>query len=297
MMHRIDLFGSLSSKLGEGPCWLPDTQELLWVDIHGKKILIGSLNHQPPRILEFDEPVGCAIPTDAGDLLVGSGRKILRLNLETEETFSVVEIEPAISGNRFNDGKCDPLGRFWIGTMDMTEESPTGNLYMIDHSLTVHKKLDQITVSNGIDWNVAKNKMYYVDSPQKKLFEFSIDFETGALSDQRIIYEIDEPDIFPDGLCIDENGMVWLALWGGWGVLRIDPKTGNLIEKIELPVKQVTSCAFGGVELNELFVTTARVNQTVKDLEAQPHAGKVFRITTEVKGIQTPKFKTQSIRN
>jgi sugar lactone lactonase YvrE len=202
--------------------------------------------------------------------------------------------EPDLPTTRFNDGKCDPLGRFWAGTMDMDEKGPLGSLYMLNHQHQLTRQWLGVTVSNGLAWDMSGKQptFYYIDSPTRQVVAFDYEPDTGSLSNRRVAIAIPDGEGFPDGMTIDSEGALWIALWQGWGVVRYNPKTGERLGKIEIPVEKVTSCTFGGPDLNDLFITTASIGLAPDARAAQPDAGAVFRVKTDSTGLPTILFRT-----
>jgi len=194
--------------------------------------------------------------------------------------------EPA--NNRFNDGKCDPRGRFLAGTMDMGETSPNGSLYSVAGK-SVARLFDNVTISNGLAWSPDYKTLYYIDTPSHEVKAFDYDLETGTIGNMRVLINIPESLGHPDGMTSDTHGSLWIAMWGGAQITRWDPNTGQLLEQIPVPAKNVSSCVFGGRQMNELFITSARVGMDEDTLKQYPLTGGVFRLETNVEGM--PSFK------
>lgn len=193
---------------------------------------------------------------------------------------------------RFNDGKCDPAGRFWAGTMDYDGKKNKGSLYCLDTDLTVKKVIDQISISNGIVWSIDQRTMYYIDSPTYQVVAFDYDIESGNISNKRIVINIDKKIGIPDGMAIDEQGNVWVALYGGGGVGCWNPHTGIQLSFITAPHAQlVTSCTFGGKDLQDLYITTASAGLDKELLDQQSNAGYIFHIRLPVRGSICTKFR------
>ncbi|MCR4286083.1 MAG: SMP-30/gluconolactonase/LRE family protein, partial [Candidatus Kaiserbacteria bacterium] len=201
-------------------------------------------------------------------------------------------VEHENSSIRFNDGKCDPAGRFWAGTMAQDGTPDAGSLYCLDYDLIVTKKLGGIGISNGIGWSPKADKMYYIDSRSQKVVEYSYDLASGAISSPRTVVEIEVKEGTPDGMCVDAEGMLWVALWDGGKVIRINPKNGERLSEVMVPkVQKVTSCAFGGKDLSTLFITTARVDLSPDEERRQPDAGSLFSVVVGVRGLPANVFE------
>lgn len=279
----LEPINEIRAELGEGPVW--HGGELIWVDIEGRRVHVGD------RTINLPERVGCAWPcADSERLICGLESGFAFLDLASGRLDPITNPEPELPTTRFNDGKCDPLGRFWAGTMDMQEKHALGSLYVLDGDGKLHRQWQGVTVSNGLAWDPDGTTFYYIDSPTREVSAFDYDPASGALTNRRVAIPIPEGEGFPDGMTIDAEGMLWIALWGGWGVVRYNPKSGERLRKIDLPVEKVTSCCFGGANLDELYITTARIGLSKADLAAQAHAGGVFRIDAGVSGLPAVAF-------
>jgi len=226
-------------------------------------------------VVHVDGTVGAVALTAEGGLLLGAGTQLV---LDGSVVAAIGDAE----GVRFNDGAVDAAGRFWIGTMALEESPGGGTLYQSDgHGMT--PMLAPVSISNGIDWSLDGTQMYYVDSTAQRIDVFAFDVTTGSISDRRAFAEIDPVDGAPDGLTVDAEGHVWLALWDGWALRRYRPD-GTLERVVDLPVSRVTSCAFGGDDLGDLYVTSASKGLSDAELRAQPHAGALFVFRPGVAG-------------
>ncbi|MGF7040620.1 SMP-30/gluconolactonase/LRE family protein [Mucilaginibacter lappiensis] len=274
--------------LGEGAHWYAEWKKFLYVDIEGKKV--GRIDPVTKIIEEraVGERVGTVVPTTHGKLIIALENSIEALDFETGIKEEIVKIEVDKPGNRCNDGKCDAAGRLWIGTMDMKEELHKGALYCLDNSL--QRKLDRISISNGICWSADNTVMYYIDTLDYNIKAYDFEVLTGNISNERIAVSVKEPGYGPDGMTIDEEGMLWVAMWGGACVNRYDPLSGSLIGKVEVPALNVTACAFGGAGMKQLFITTARKGLNEEQLQKYPLSGSLFYLNTEIKGAQMNRF-------
>jgi sugar lactone lactonase YvrE len=203
----------------------------------------------------------------------------------------IADPEAHLPGNRFNDGKCDPAGRFWAGTMRIAEDQVgAGSLYCLDRDLTVRKMWEGITIANGIAWSSDAKTMYYIDTPTCAVAAFDYDLATGSIANRREIIRTPKEAGFPDGMTIDAEGMLWVAYWQGWRVVRWDPSTGEMLATVELPVERVTAPWFGGPNLDELYITTARIGLSDEARAQQPLAGSLFRARVGVAGLPAFEF-------
>ena len=240
-----------NAKLAEGPRWDAATGRLLWVDIEGCELHV--LESGEDRAIGLDAMVGVAAPTSSGAVLVALADRLALVDLADESVRTLVRL-PHGPGLRSNDGACDAAGRFWIGTMGLDETPGAGALYRFDGRL--ERVLDEVTLSNGIGWTRDDTRMYYIDSPVQRVDIFDFEVASGRIDDRRPFVSIDESDGIPDGLTVDDEGGVWVALYGGSCVHRYD-ESGRLDAVLEVPALNVTSCCFGGDDGRSLFVTTA----------------------------------------
>jgi len=260
--------------LGEGPVWDAARACLWWVDIEKKELHCFEPAAGEDRLFPLPERIGFAVPTDRGDLIIGQGNRLARFDPTTAALtpFCAPEAEPA--DNRFNDAKFDPAGRLWAGTMAVSEAPDRGTLYRIDPLGAITRMLTPVSISNGLAWSPDARTMFFVDSPTRRVAAFDFELETGAIENRRTVIETTES--FPDGMCSDAAGNLWIALWGGWSVACFDPRTGTQLAKIEVPVERVTSCCFGGEKGQDLYITTASRDLTSETRARQPLAGSVF---------------------
>ncbi len=279
-------------ELGEGPVWVAENQQILWLDI--KKGRIHSYNRDTKTHHSFSvgEMIGCIAQRSSGSFIAGLENGIAFIDIENNSVQHIINPEEGI-GNRFNDGKCDAAGRFWTGTMSLQEEENKGNLYVMDADLSIKKKIENVTISNGLAWNADNSIMYYINTPTNYIFAFDYDIQTGNISNQRVVIDLTHEKGCADGMTIDEEGMLWIAFYGGWRVDRYDPSTGKLLQQILLPAENVTCCTFGGSGLDDLYITTATQGMNEQALKEQPDAGKLFVVEhIGVKGMLPQKFKS-----
>lgn len=272
--------------LGEGPVWRAETQDLVWVDIESAKVNCFSPASGENKTWDVEEKVGLAVPAENGDLILGMTVGLTRLNLESGEVSPIIDPEKDLPNNRFNDGKVDPEGRLWAGTMGLDEAPNVGSLYRLNRNHSADKLFDQVSISNGMAWSADHKSYYYIDSPTRQVAAFDCDMDAGTVSNRRVAFELPEGMGYPDGMCIDNDGMLWVALWQGWGVARFAPD-GELLGKIEVPVERVTSCCFGGDNWDELYITTASRDLDEAGKAEQPQAGGVFHCKPGVSGPPT----------
>ena len=276
-MYKVELAFETKAILGEGPSWDSKQNVLYWTDIASNVVHLYDPKKGTNKTIHIGQNVGAVVVDENDDLL-----------LAAENGFYP---EKSLSENRFNDGKCDAKGRFWAGTMEKAGNNPTGSLYCLDSSVNVEKKLSNLTTSNGMAWNMANDTMYFIDTPTRNIYVFDYDLETGAITNQRVAFTFPEELGFPDGMTIDTDDKLWIAGWGNGKLSRWDPVKGELISTIEIPAKQVTSCTFGGENLDTLYITTARIGLSERELEDWPLSGSLFRLKAEVGGLAAYRFK------
>ena len=283
----VELLTDVRAQLGEGPVWDARSGRLVWINIEGRRLHQTDPDTGATTNLELPLRVGVCVPRASGGFLAALEDGFYSIS-QDGLVEQLVAVETASEGLRFNDGACDPQGRFWAGTMSLDGRSGTAALYRLGTDLRLAHVLEGVTVSNGIGWSPDRATMYYVDTATKRLDAFDFEAVTGTLGERRSLVEFPGPGQ-PDGLCVDAEGGVWVAVWGGWSVHRYLPD-GTLDAVAELPVAQVSSCAFGGPELDQLFITTAWDGLSPAEREAQPLAGGLFRVDAGVHGLQVTPF-------
>ena len=282
------------SYLGEGIWWDDIREALFWVDIMRKEI--HCLKDGEDRIVKvFDDYVGFCTPCTDGRLAVGCGRKLLLYNIDTDETEELLEIDADIPANRFNDGKATPDGRILAGTMNnaLNEEdvpgANTGRFYSLKKGEEPKILVEHLSVPNGLGFLEDGTKFYNVtDTYSQTVYAYDYDAETGEISNRTHIVYVDPKNGNPDGMTIAADGTIFVAHWDGGCLKQFDPNTGEELMKIELPVKHVTCCCFGGKDLDELYITTSSIGDTEGEY---PLAGSIFVVKCGVKGRKVDRFK------
>jgi sugar lactone lactonase YvrE len=287
----LQLAADVKATLGEGPVWDERTKRLYWLDILGKRIYRleeGSADFQYDQL---DTMVGAAVPRDSGGFVMATQQGFTFYNEETNELTLITDPERDMPDNRFNDGKCDPAGRFVAGTMSMKDGRNAGALYQLDTNLITHVLVGGVSISNGLAWSADGTTMYFIDTPTHSVVAYDYDVDMGRIGQSREIIHFASGDGSPDGMTIDSEGCLWIAHWGGSQVTRWDPAKGEKLESILLPAPLVTSCTFGGTNNDELFITTARIGLNEQQLAEYPLSGSLFKINTGVTGGKTYTFK------
>src|SRR3954453_17358371 len=279
----LELVVDAHASLGEGALWDEREGCLWWVDL-----LAGIVHRTDPatgadRTISIGGTIGSIALRERGGLVAAVDDGVGFLDVDTGQFELVVPLAAGDPEMRSNDGKVDRAGRFWVGTMTYDGDTPVGALYRVDADLTVQPMVEDVTISNGLDWSADGRTMYYIDSPTQRVDRFDFDRATGTLANRRPAVTI-PPDVgLPDGMTVDAEDHLWVALWDGWAVHRYTPD-GTLDRRIDVPAAQVTSVAFGGPDLDELFITTAQLDFPPDGEPNQPHAGGLFRCRPGVRG-------------
>lgn len=275
------------ARLGEGPVWDERAGRLRWVDIYNR------------RVHEFDPATGAASYLDVGDvvgalaltashaLLLARRHELSRLDPATGRVETVRRIEGLRADERLNDGRCDPQGRFWVGSM--AEEEGRACLYRFDPDGSLHVMERGLTISNGLGWSPDGRTFYLTDSPRGRIYAYDFDAAAGTIDGRRVFAELGAGDAVPDGLAVDAEGCVWSALWAGGCVVRLAPD-GRKIARLRLPLPLTTSCAFGGRGLRDLYVTTASVGMGQQEVDRHVEAGDLFCVRSDATGLPASRF-------
>ena len=289
MSITAELVVDAKAELGEGPLWDPSQQRLYWVDILQKHLHIYDPVSNTDRIVIVEQMPGTVVVRKRGGLMLAVEGGFAEFDSESGNFSIIHDPESDIPGNRFNDGKCDPAGRFWAGTMEFHGKPECGNLYRLNTDLTVHKVLENVSISNGIVWSADAKTMYFIDSLTRRVDAFDYDNASGDISNRRTACSLAPGKDMPDGMAIDVDDCLWVAHFYGNCVSHWDPRTGKQIGEISVPAGQVTACAFGGANLDELYITTAREDKEALG-EDEPVAGGLFKAIPGVIGAPTFEF-------
>lgn len=283
--HEVELTLKIKSELGEGAFWDHRTQRLFWVDITGLKVHIYDPETGINKTFPTPSMVGTVVPGYKDKAVIALVDGIYLLNTLSGEISLLSDVEADMTYNRFNDGKCDPNGNLWVGSMHFDQTLPKANLYKVDGKGNASKMLDSVTISNGIVWTKDSRTMYYIDTPTGQIRAFDFDVENSSISNERIAVEVPVSMGFPDGMTIDDEDKLWVGLWNGNAVARFDPVSGKLISKIEVPAHNVTSCSFGGRNFETLYITTSSLDMNEEEQAKYPLAGSLFEVKPGVKGV------------
>ncbi|MFF4654546.1 SMP-30/gluconolactonase/LRE family protein [Streptomyces sp. NPDC001381] len=280
MTTAFDVAVRAEATLGEGPTWDAAAGRLLWLDILGARLHTYDPSTGRRSVRVTDQHVGAAKPRAGGGLVLNL-RDGVGL-LDEDGSFRWLHHEP-VPGRRANDAAVAPDGSLWAGTMRYDEAPGGGTLSRLTGDGTAETVLDDVAVSNGIGWSPDHSLMYYIDSPTRRVDVF--DHSEGRVANRRTFVGIEEGAGFPDGLTVDAEGCVWVALWDGGAVRKFTP-SGELDRVLMLPTPRVTACAFGGADLTDLYITTARVGLT----DPHPLAGSLLVVPDAGKGLPQPPF-------
>lgn len=289
MSNEIELVIDAKMQLGEGPCWDWRNNMLYYVDIEGKKIHMYNPSIGKQKVIQLKHQVSAIVPSVKQDtrFMITLENGFHLINIEKKELRYIADPEKEIVDNRFNDGKCDAYGRFWCGTMSKGNKKKHAALYCLDTKGNPMKKVEDLTISNGIAWSCNNDYLYLIDTPSQKVTRYEYDLETAQLGRAKTIIDFSEELGSPDGMTIDREGMLWIAHFGGGRVSRWNPNNGEKLSEILVPAPNVTSCTFGGRYLDELYITTARSGLSEDQLEKYPKSGGLFKVKTKVQGLKT----------
>lgn len=269
--------------LGESPVWDAARGELVWVDIER-----GLVHRRRPDGAEASfhvgQPVGCAVPRAGGGLALALRDGFALVPASGGPPRLAAAVEQHRSDTRMNDGGCDSRGRLWAGTMSLAGDTRTAALYRLDADLTVTRVLPGLSISNGLAWSPDDQLMYHVDTARRRIDVYEFDADDGAIRCRRAAIAVAPEHGRPDGLTVDADGGIWVALWEGGALQRYSPD-GRLDARVEIPVSRVTSCCFGDPDLGTLYVTTAS-----RGVEHEPLAGSVFAYRPGVNGLPATPF-------
>jgi sugar lactone lactonase YvrE len=263
--------------LGEGPGYDNRSGSTFWVDIRTGSLFIRNDKTGQLKEIQTGQNIGAAVPAESGKYVAAMTTGIYYVD---DTGLSFICRPPELKDNlRINDGKCDPAGRFWFGTAPLFDKAPEGSLFCLNTDGSCSRKLTGVKVSNGLAWTKDGKTMYYIDTPLRRIDAFDFNMETGDLSNRRIA--VDLPDYFPDGMTIDDEGKLWVALWGSGKVVRCDPVSGGITGEIPVPAVNVSSCCFAGENLDTLIITTSGEGSE------DPRAGRVYYAKPGITGTPT----------
>lgn len=291
---KADLLLDTKSVLGEGPVWDWNKQHLLWVDIEGNGLHLFDPMNQEHKQWAFDGMLGAVVPSENGTVLLALESGLATFDLTNEKLIGLSVLENSKREMRYNDGKVDPNGNFWIGSMHKKAAPKMGNLYRVDAQMNPTQHIADTSISNGMAWTSDQKTFYYIDTAAYEVWRYEYDVTTSEIKNKRVAFPIPRDYGGPDGMSIDSEDMLWIAHWGGYCVRRWDPNTGKVLEKVMVDAPHVTSCCFGGNDLKTLYITTARSGLSPSQLEAFPLSGGLFIYESPIPGTPITYFKDNS---
>lgn len=278
------------ATLGEGACWDHQRQRLLWLDILNCEVHTFDPATGTDTFHKAPYHVTLVHPTTRGDLILGTKMGIARMDPENGAFTPLCDPEADLPGNRFNDGKPDPRGRLFAGSLAYDGSDKKANLWRIETDLSYTKVIDHAGNSNGLGWSPDEKTFYWTDTKTSSVYAFDYDADSGEISNQRVAVEVDRSLGRPDGMTVDAEGCLWTALWNGYGLARWDPRTGKLMEKISCPCPNVTCPTFGGPNLDILYFTTAIKGRDEAEPAPEEESGNLFAAKPGVKGMPGYRF-------
>lgn len=276
-----------SCELGESPVWHQERNSCFWVDVESGTIYEYSWIKKSVVKYQLDYRVSMVIPSGTETLVLGLQGGLAEFNLLTKHLTWLPSPAADWGIFRCNDGGADPSGRVWMSTMELNHKKGAGAIYCLDNTGVVTEKISDISIPNGIVWSADHKRMYYTDSEKAEIYSILYNDSRAEVTFEKTAVYIPGELGLPDGMAMDEEGMLWVALWGGYGVGRFDLQTGKMTDFINIPAPHVTSCCFAGKDLNDLIITTARSGMSKEALEAYPESGNIFTAKIKIKGIRS----------
>lgn len=279
MEYRAEVLVEQKSVLGEGPLWIAKTNTLYYVDIKGKRINAYLPEKKKLTSLNIDYTPGCIVPVKDGSFVVAAENRLINIEADFSQHREILDLDIQ-DYLRFNDGKCDASGRLWAGVMatdqSISQASGGGALYRIQSGYEPIKMLNGLTIPNGLAWNNDNTIFYHIDTTKNCIDSYAFDCESGNIFDKHTVVTVSGKHGSPDGMCIDTDGMLWVAMWGGYSVCCYNPETGKKTAEIKIPAKNVSCCTFGGLDMKTLFITTA--------MDENGDGGELYCVHTHARG-------------
>lgn len=276
--------------MGEAPIWHPLRKTLFWLDVHGKRLFEYTPERKDCRTWDFKKKISTVVPESATTVVVAHENELLRVHLDHSQQERLAGIDDAQGALRFNDGKCDPQGRFWVGTLRAKGSAVRGALYSFGTDGASVRKIENVQNSNGLGWSPDRKWFYYIDSPTKQIARYHYDATSGNITNAGIAVRTEDYGI-PDGMAVDMDGNIWVAITDR-GIFCWNPTTGKLVRRVVLPAHHITACGFGGKKMDELYITTARFKVSTNALNEFPLTGSLFMVKPGVKGVPPNLFGT-----
>ena len=281
---QAELAIDIQTNLGEGPLWNEEHQKLYFVDIVDKKLYSFDEENQELKNWEFDTYTSAVAKYKNDELLICEQHQLLKINIKTNEITPLLQLDLA-ENIRTNEAKPDASGNFWIGTMDIEAKEKQGAFYFVSKNGKVKKVLNNLSVPNGFCWSLDNQYLYHVDSFDYAVKQFTFNRKTQSLSKGEVLFDLKKYLALPDVVCMDSLGRLWIALWGGFKVICFNPLTRKVEAIVLVDAPNVTSCIFGGKNLETLYITTASYGMSENELQQHPKSGAVFSCKIDVKGL------------
>ncbi|XP_064643112.1 regucalcin-like [Lineus longissimus] len=278
---------------GEGPYWEESTRSLLTMDCFDNKIIRWNSETRHTETVKLDELCTFIIPRKSGGYITSQGAKIVHLDWDNPAGCTTLAEVDQGKDTRFNDGKCDKMGRLWAGTNGVVIQPDKGTLYSFSRTREARPHMDKITISNGITWSLDWTRLFYADSHPRRVWVFDCDINTGTLSNRRIFLQHAPETLdtlgYPDGMTTDSDGKLWITCYDAGKVIRVDSETGKIIQEVKFPVMKTTSLCFGGSNYEDVYVTSDRTPLSEVEFQKEPLTGSVFKVSgLGIKGL--PQF-------
>lgn len=283
-------------RLGESPCWSPDDGALYWLDIRGQQLHRLDLPDGGHTVRALPWLASAVAPAGPGRLVMATVEGIGLFHTASGDFTRIATLDDEPAGNRPNEGKCDPQGRFWVGTMDDAEAAATGCLYRVDPDGGVTRFVEGVGITNTLAWTPDGTTLYFADSAAQTVYAFDWDGVSGTIRNRRAFVSLRGEPFGPDGSAIDAEGGLWNCQWDGARVVRYAPD-GSVDRVVSLPVSRPASCCFGGPALDTLFITTARIGLDDAQLAREPEAGNLFACQPGVRGVAETPFAVDEARS
>jgi L-arabinonolactonase len=289
-MSDLECVVDCQNTLGEGPAWSVDEQKLYWVDIEKSELRSYGPETKEDKVWKTPQRVGSFAFRAQGGLLVAFESGIDFWDPESGQAQRIQNFEPDNPTTRTNDGRCDRQGRFIVGGMNEADNGdPISSVYRLDSDLTMHRIISNVSCANSTCFSPDGTVMYFADTPTGQIWSYDYDADSGAVANRRVFADFSDQPGVPDGSIVDAQGYLWNAQWNGYRVVRYRPD-GTIDRIVDMPVMNPTCVAFGGKDLDTLFITTARYLMTPEQIEAEPLSGGLFAIKVDVQGLNEPKF-------
>ena len=287
---RAELIVDCKNEHGEGVFWNPSDGRIWWTDIQGRALWSFDPVTTQSTSISMEDRVCCFAPRAAGGLIVAYSDRVVLFDPETKQETLVTLFEPENPETRLNDGRTDRQGRLVVGGMNEVSGKPDSSVISIDGNLKVQTLIDQISCANSICFSPAGNTMFFADTPDREILAFDYEKGRGTLTNKRLHASFKQEPGLPDGSCVDAEGGVWNAEWEGHRVVRVAPN-GTIDRVIDVPVWKPTCCAFGGPNLDTLFITSSRLMSDEATLKKEPSAGGLFAVKPGIRGVVDTPFK------